>query len=98
MAEEYTPTTEEVRHDYVSLDYPEGGYDYDTEAEEKVRAVDFDRWLAAHDAQMRADAWDEGHERGWMDGVENAEPASPNPYRKENYLYKSNGLQCEEEK
>lgn len=54
--------------------------------------------LADHDAQIRAEAWDEGHERGWMDGVENAEPASPNPYRKENYLYKSNGLQHKEQK
>lgn len=54
--------------------------------------------LAAHDAQMRAEAWSEGHERGWEDGMKNAEPASPNPYRKENYLYKSNGLQREEQK
>lgn len=53
--------------------------------------------LANHDIQMRAEAWDEGHERGWMDGVENAEPTSPNPYRKENYLYKSNGSQHEEQ-
>ncbi|KFI80279.1 hypothetical protein BMON_0151 [Bifidobacterium mongoliense DSM 21395] len=53
--------------------------------------------FAAHDTQIRAEAWGEGHARGWMDGVENAEPASPNPYRKENYLYKSNGLQREEQ-
>lgn len=56
------------------------------------------RWLASHDAQIRAEAWSEGHERGWMDGVGNAEPTSPNPYRKENRLYKSNGLQSEEQK
>lgn len=46
---------------------------------------------------LRAETWAEGHDRGWMDGVENAEPASPNPYRKENHLYKSNGLQREEQ-
>ena len=55
------------------------------------------RCLAAHDAQIRAEAWDEGHTRGWMDGMENTEHTSSNPYRKENYLYKSSGLQREEQ-
>jgi hypothetical protein len=86
MTQEFIPSTVTVREMFAHGD--------SASYEDSVAA--FDRWLAAHDAQIRAEAWDEGHTRGWMDGMENTEPTSPNPYRKENYLYKSNGLQHEE--
>ena len=93
MEQEYTPTTEKVKQAYSGL-HEKNYYDFDATQREE----NFDRWLAAHDAQIRAEAWTEGRQRGWMDGVGNAESASPNPYRKENRLYKSNGLQSEEKK
>jgi hypothetical protein len=99
MTREYTPTDQQVIDDYMP-DEEDIGFDARTMSMgewKRLKVAAFDRWLAAHDAQIRAEAWDEGHRRGWMDGVENAEPASPNPYRKENYLYKSNGLQREEQ-
>ena len=51
MAEEYTPTTE-----HVALRYGLGcaGTDADHSASEYRPA--FDRWLAAHDAQVKAEA------------------------------------------
>lgn len=48
MADDYTPTTEEVREQYTREEPPRIG----TVAE---RRAEFDRWLAAHDAQVRAD-------------------------------------------
>ncbi|MDN5971838.1 hypothetical protein [Bifidobacterium crudilactis] len=95
MTQEYTPDTDDAidlivagigRVNQLGL-APVG---YPRTATDAVEAAK--RWIA----EIRAEAWGEGHVRGWMDGVENAEPASPNPYRKENYLYKSNGLQREE--
>ena len=44
---EYTPTTEDVRNAWV-------GYRLDV-ANSLVIATEFDRWLAAHDAAVRAD-------------------------------------------
>lgn len=42
MSAEYTPTTEDVRNEYTDFDiYP---------------ADEFDRWLAAHDAEVAARA------------------------------------------
>ena len=41
-----------------------------------------DAWLVAHDAQIRAEAWEVGHDTGSFDAEEGVE--SPNPYRKEN--------------
>lgn len=46
--DEYTPTTEQVRSDYVQLN--EGG-----EGAEEARAA-FDRWLAQHDREVKAAA------------------------------------------
>ena len=91
MTQEYTPTDEVIK-DAACFPKPTRlGEPY------PIDPSDYDRWLAAHDAQIRAEVWDEGHTRGWIDGMENTEPTSSNPYRKENYLYKSNGLQREEE-
>ena len=48
MSDEYTPTTKEVRTIYG--DHP----DADTESE-----ADFDRWLAKHDAEVKAETLQE---------------------------------------
>lgn len=45
---DYTPTTEAVRHGYAADHNGCGGLDLDALAE-------FDRWLATHDAELRAD-------------------------------------------
>lgn len=34
-----------------------------------INPSDYDRWLAVHDAQIRAEARDEGYTSGCMDGV-----------------------------
>lgn len=46
--EVYTPTTDDVRHGYCDW--------MGTQATWDERADQFDRWLAAHDAQVRAEA------------------------------------------
>lgn len=64
MSDEFTPTTEQVRD----------GYRYDPEAEWRdpitphhiINGRAFDRWLAAHDRVVAANAWDEG----WIKGAE----------------------------
>lgn len=55
---DYTPTTEEMRGNYVSNLFEGGGsdearaeWDYERENGEQI----FDRWLAAHDAEKRAE-------------------------------------------
>ena len=47
MTDPYTPTTEEVRHRFT-VRAPYG--------QRESSGQDFDRWLAAHDAQVREDA------------------------------------------
>jgi len=91
---EYTPTTEEIR-DYVG----EGGEprpwiapDEDAERE-TARLAAFDRWLAAHDREVRAKAWTEGLHKAYnhVDRLEQADAAGQgvmvpdpvNPYREE---------------
>lgn len=87
---EYTPTTEQVRKAYKSgawlrADVQESAWKPGVYASRYY--AEFDRWLAAHDRQVRAEAWDEGYSTGldymsqWLDGDED-EPE--NPYREEN--------------
>jgi hypothetical protein len=47
--QQFTPTTEEIREAYALSD---DGLDFKSAAER--RGHDFDRWLAAHDAEVRA--------------------------------------------
>lgn len=49
---EYTPTAEQVRERYV----------YDEWVDDEARGPEFDRWLAAHDAEVRAAALHEAAE------------------------------------
>lgn len=52
---DYTPTTEEVREDYaLGRNEVVGAGWYDQ------HRAEFDRWLAAHDAEVASKAWDEG--------------------------------------
>ena len=50
----YTPTTDDVRDEWI-----ESGQGSPTVRLHAGAA--FDRWLAAHDAEVAAQAWDEGH-------------------------------------
>lgn len=64
---EYTPTTEEVQKRYA-----EGEEHLHTYGPAPLR-TEFNRWLAAHDAEVRAgeaDAWDAGYEAGAEDQAE----------------------------
>lgn len=45
----YTPTTNEVRESYVFYNL--------SELEAEVLRAEFDRWLAAHDAEVRAEVF-----------------------------------------
>jgi hypothetical protein len=51
MAEQYVPTTEEIR-DYVSIGGEPRPWLPLPPAEDEARAGAFDRWLAAHDRQV----------------------------------------------
>lgn len=42
----------------------------------------FDEWLAEHDRQMRAEAWDEGADHCRAKTHANYQPKLVNPYRK----------------
>jgi len=79
MSDEYTPTTDGVRWAYATFggmlreEGPERTFDTAT--------GEFNRWLAEHDRQVKAEAWDEG----FMRARRNPSPLSPwhadNPYR-----------------
>lgn len=50
---DYTPTTEDIRNAYMSGDWNDNPTDDD--AMKRHFAAKFDRWLTAHDAEVRAD-------------------------------------------
>jgi len=58
MTEQYTPTTEEMRGSWVEAMAEVGRDDHGLPWEQgKAKALEaFDRWLAAHDAQVLRDA------------------------------------------
>lgn len=63
MADNYTPTTEEVRGDYANFQLPAEGGDFRDEYADGLAG--FDRWLAAHDADKRAEWEAEQGEVEW---------------------------------
>ena len=75
MTQEYTPTDEVIKQAACFPKPTRLGEPYPIDPD------DYDRWLAVHDTQIRADAWEEGriaeHDEayGWGDAI--------NPYRKE---------------
>jgi hypothetical protein len=64
---EYTPTTDEIREATVPGSYQSWGKGY------------FDRWLAAHDREVAAKAWDEAYDY-FGDMLAMPHPSN-NPYR-----------------
>jgi len=79
---EYTPTTKEVRADYIDAGWGADGSLYGDND-----PAQFDRWLAS----VKAEAWDDGHDVGWESRHEDAlsgymprgayESDRHNPYR-----------------
>ena len=74
---DYTPTTEVIRH---AVSFPRERLG----EPRPIKPEAFDRWLE----QVKAEAWEEGHEAAAMrvpEGVwhDTASPRTPNPYRKE---------------
>lgn len=72
---EHTPATEQVLDNYVegmSAFYGDGG--------QVEYARQFDRWLAAHDREVAAEAWEEGNAMHFRPSVG---PNPRNPYREQ---------------
>lgn len=79
-SEVYTPTTDEVRNDYLRM------------GRRSEKAAEFDRWLAAHDRTVAAKAWTEGFGAGFHNladisdhfraggSIETIRPPAQNPY------------------
>lgn len=83
---EYTPTTDEMRAFYTAerLDGPHlGGFPLPTVEQAET---EFDRWLAAHDAEVRAGVVAEEPE--WEVGVSYSTPSGPSidGYRMRSYM------------
>ena len=75
---DYTPTTYEVALAYVH------GADGDRWTKFKAYYLreEFYRWLAEHDREVKAEAWDEGFDAGEL-SINYIEDYTPNPYREE---------------
>lgn len=64
---ESIPTTGEIRH-YWSIQSAERASTRAERASRRVEhAAEFNRWLAEHDREVKAEAWDEGFEAGQED-------------------------------
>lgn len=75
MSEQYTPTTEEVRTDYI-MAYTE------RQSSQLLAGLAFDRWHAAEVRRAKAEAWRELVVRlAYFEGLDLNE--HPNPYREE---------------
>ena len=71
--DEYVPSDEDMREDHVQ-----------DRANPDAGRRQWDRWLAAHDARIRCDAYDEGYEDGQHDAHEHRPwRKSVHPYRQE---------------
>jgi len=91
MSDEYTPTTDQVRNNMAfgvamahfapeeasNVEYPIPGWRGRAKSE-------FDLWLAAHDAEVKADAWCEGYTHGYNEARDyhgfGAGGCGPDPY------------------
>lgn len=56
---ESTPDTNEIRESFVDA--------FPAEPRYAVETARFDRWLAARDSKIRAEAWAAGYDKGWAD-------------------------------
>lgn len=80
--DDYTPDTATVAVAYrLSEMFPP---DVDSKPHDPLEMAEvdaeFQRWLAAHDRAVAANAWDEGYGQGVRDNERDMEPAD-NPYR-----------------
>lgn len=64
---DYTPTTERIREFYVGQRFQSELYAGRPAPGIVERYAEFDRWLSAHDAEVRAEEWDAGYEAGAED-------------------------------
>ena len=84
--DEYTPTTALVRDGYspddaaVRAQYIDGRAWISAISETRL-ALEFDRWLAAHDAEISFVAWGEGHSQA-LSNVAWPKERKGNPYQK----------------
>lgn len=76
---EYTPTTAEVREAWLTAEYEERDH---TTSDDDLRA-EFDRWLAAHDAEVRASVVPEEPEVEW--GISWEPDEDPQDYGSEDF-------------
>ena len=70
----------------VEVSEPNGPavHGYITDRWANSRQPDFDRWLAAHDRETAARAWDEGYRQGRSDQADHSmyhQTHTANPYR-----------------
>lgn len=58
---DYTPTTERVRNSYANdiACFPKPENVFEANARAEAAKEEFDRWLAEHDRELQAEAWDE---------------------------------------
>lgn len=79
MVNNYTPTTEDIKGDSLMNDF--------TPTTEEARqgsiwlGDEFDRWLAKHEREVKAEAWEEGALTDWGGFVRDKDIISANPYR-----------------
>ena len=65
MTDDYTPTTEEVRGTYVAYSFRDCFEKPGPTQPKGEWGAEFDRWLAAHDAEVRAFVLAEQGEPEW---------------------------------
>lgn len=81
---EYTPDTGEVRELWAAFSEYGGIVDRPASTGWDDYRAEFDRWLAAHDKEVAADAWGEGYEAGQHNEHEHRiGHRLTNPYRSE---------------
>lgn len=73
----YTPSMKQLREEWISLMITDDGYS--DAIPEEMAEEQWDRALAAHDAEVAAEAWDKGWRRGFADCDGEYEKAD-NPY------------------
>nr|DAI52327.1 MAG TPA: hypothetical protein [Caudoviricetes sp.] len=86
MTQKYTPSEGEVRRAYASymtLNGVHAGSVVVHHFLSEGKVIEFNSWLAAHDARIRADAWDEGFTEGRDLAVSGQPMTRNNPYREQ---------------
>ena len=83
MGEQWTPTTDDFRQVWAAFNGYGGLVTRPHSVSMDEGYAEFDRWLA----QVKADAWDEGHDAATDEAPDGVWPDAwidtPNPYRQE---------------